>query len=729
MAPARPRVVRWAPLAFTVLFAATLLLRAGTSPLDLLRYGLYAALAVVLPGTLVYRVLRRRPHTLVEDLAMGAAVGLTLELAAWALFSVLDLRGLVWLWPLLVVVPFAALPRLRRHWVVRGYEPVPLGWSWSVAGVVSFFTAYLAMVFLDRNPVVPTSESTQQYLDLAYQLSLAGEAKHHFPLNLPQVAGEPLYYHWFAYGHMAMGSLVGHIDLPVVAMRFAIPALCALAIVLTATVAWRVSGRPYVGAVAAALFFVVGEFNFTHPVTMPFGTQATFVIWHGMSMIYSWVLVIALIAPLTDIIRGTDRRAFAVAGLLLLASSGAKASSLPVVAIALAVTAVAMLIINRRIPWGVVIAGLMTGAAQLFATAVLYRFNTYGLDVGPLQGLKPFWAGESGLIVAGVWVAFVLNMLLRYAGIVPLVWLRRGRLEPVQWFLLAGGLAGPALYLTLEQTSGGNQYFTRTGFAFGVMLSAWGYVIVYDRARLTRRQRVLLAAGTGMFALLLVGVQLAYAGPAEYTSSYSSLVPILVWALILTVIGLAAWVGWVLASLRWRGLRRKGLLVALTAILVAGAPGLIMDEYKSIQAPNGGAYTNVLMPQSRVDAARWVRDHSGPDDVLATNDHCIGYWGTLCDSRSFWLSAYAERSVLVEGWGFAPRQAVAGLAPFWNADLLALNDRAFTKPTADGLRTLHDRYGVRFLIADRRSGRESSGLVALAPKVYDNGRVAVYALN
>ena len=54
---------------------------------------------------------------------------------------------------------------------------------------------------------------------------------------------------------MAMTSLVGHIDLPVVALRLAIPALCALAIVLTAVVGWRVSGRPYVGAVAAALFF------------------------------------------------------------------------------------------------------------------------------------------------------------------------------------------------------------------------------------------------------------------------------------------------------------------------------------------------------------------------------------------------------------------------------------------------------------------------------------------
>src|SRR5690606_18064455 len=270
-------------------------------------------LAVILPGTLVYRSLRPRAMTLAEDLAMGAAVGLVLELAAWTVFSALDVRGAVWLWPAFVVVVFAAVPRLRRHWRGGDYVAVPVGWSWTVAGVVAFFTAYLAAVFIDRNPILPPSERTLQYIDLPYQLSLAGMAKHTFPPELPQVAGEPLHYHWFAYAHMAMTSMVGGIDLPVVALRFAVPGLCALAIVLTAVVGWRVSGRPYVGAVAAVLFFGVGEFNFTHPVTMPFGTQATFVIWHGISMTYSWVLLIAAIAPLAAIVasvgEGAARRA------------------------------------------------------------------------------------------------------------------------------------------------------------------------------------------------------------------------------------------------------------------------------------------------------------------------------------------------------------------------------------------------------------------------------------
>ena len=770
----RPAQVRWAPFGAAVLFGALILLRAGTSPLDLIRYAAYVSLAVVLPGTLVYRWLRARPHTLVEDLIMGAAIGLGLEVAAWAVFGALGAQSWVWLWPLLVIVPFAAVPVLRQHFRPRGYTPVPVGWSWSVAGVVCFFTAYLAIVFLNRNPILPTSENTRQYLDLAYQLSLAGDAKSHVPVGLPQVAGEPLNYHWFGYVHMAMTSLIGHIDLPVVALRLAIPALCAAAIVATAVVGWRVSGRPYVGAVAAALFFAVGEFSFTSPVQFPFGTEATFVIWHGMSMIYSWVLLIAVIAPLAEIVHRSWRRpaaaqvpparvptsegepparekdtaryrvppplgrgAYGIAALLLFASSGAKASSLPVVAVALAVTALLMVVFGRRIPWGVVAIGLVAGAAQLFAVAVLYQFHTYGTAFGPLQGLERYWydsqdrtAVQQGVVVAGVWVAFGLNMLLRTAGIVPLLASRSGRGDPVAWFLVAGGVAGPGIYLLFSQPSGGNEYFTRSGFAFSVIASAWGYGKLFERAKLGEPAKVALGIGAAVFAAILVWTQLTFATNPTGTGADASLRPILAWAALLAAIGLVVGLAWWFAGSRYPALRGRGALVALTAVLLAGAPGLIMDEDKSLAYPNGGAYAPITLPKSRVDAARFVRDHSAPDDVVATNVHCIG--GSVadgnCDSREFWLSAYSERRVLIEGWGFAPRVATTGLGPFWDQALMAENEAAFTAPTPQLLSKLRDAYHVHWLVVDHEAGLESPTLGQLAQLVYTNGRLSVYRI-
>jgi hypothetical protein len=137
------------------------------------------------------------------------------------------------------------------------------------------------------------------------------------------------------------------------------------------------------------------------------------------------------------------------------------------------------------------------------------------------------------------------------------------------------------------------------------------------------------------------------------------------------------------------------------------------------------------MPQSRIEAARWVRDHSEPNDVIATNVHCTSEKPAKpCTSAyGFWLSAYSERSVLVEGWQFDPRFADVAAPKFWNPALLSLNDKTITDPTAKRVASLHDHYHVRFLIVDRAVHREGTALPTLATLRYDNGRMAVYELH
>ena len=177
---------------------------------------------------------------------------------------------------------------------------------------------------------------------------------------------------------------------------------------------------------------------------------------------------------------------------------------------------------------------------------------------------------------------------------------------------------------------------------------------------------------------------------------------------------------------RCAGAARSSLL---TGVLVAGAPGLVMDGYKSVQAPNGGAYANVALPQSRVDAARWVRDHSAPDDVVATNVALHRLSGvTLCDSRSFWLSAYAERSVLVEGWGFAPRQARSGPDAVLGSGEAAPQRRGVHRPHGGRAGGAAGRHGVRWLVVDRVGRTGVAALGTLADLRFDNGRLAVYRL-
>ncbi|SCL22730.1 hypothetical protein [Micromonospora inyonensis] len=738
----RPVAARVAPPLVGYAVVAAVLLATGTPAVDLARFTGYALLGVLLPGTLVYRALRARPHTLVEDLAVGAAVGLVLELAAWAVCTALGVPHLLRLWPLVVVAPFLAVPRLRRHWRVTGHTPVPTGWAWSLTAVVAGFTWYLAESFLRPNPVLPTREGQAQYIDLAFQLSLAGAATHQVPPEVPQVAGEPLHYHWFGFAHLASASLVSGVDLPTVFFRLAVPALCALAAVLVAVVGWRVSGRAYVGVGAAALMFTVGEFGYENGVRQLFGTQATFIVWGSPSMTYSWVLLLPLLAALAEVVgraRGSGvppvgRGAWVLAALFLATSTGAKASSVPVALGALGFTAVVLLAVRRRVPRALLGAVGLALAAQLFATAVLFRFVSHGVTVDPFSGLRPY-VPSSGSATALVWVAvtvaFLLNLQLRLAGVLALVGVRRGRLEPVQLLLLGGALAGPAIYLLVGHPGSSNQYFVRAGFAFGVILSAWGYAEVLDRAALGGRGRAALAVGAAGLALLLTVIQLRHPATVGSGPVYGPVLPLLRWAVALAVVATVLGLLWPALVGGWTALAGRGAAVLLTGVLVAGAPGLVADAAAARRFPNGGAYAVVPMPASRVEAARWVREHSAPDDVLATNVHCRVVTDGWCDARSFWLSGYAERAVLVEGWSFAPRMVGrpgGAYAPFWDPERLSANDAAFTTPTAAGLTGLRDRYGVRWLVLDRVVTPESSALADLADLRFRNDRMSVYRI-
>jgi hypothetical protein len=383
-------------------------------------------------------------------------------------------------------------------------------------------------------------------------------------------------------------------------------------------------------------------------------------------------------------------------------------------------------------------------AAEAFAHVFIYAFATHGTVIKPFWGMYRFFPADGGVLAVGaIAIAFIGNMLLRLAGVPVLLGLRRRRLGEVEVFGVAGLAAGLGAYLLLGHLGDANQYFTRAGWMFGVIVSAWGWVLLADRAGLTgvgadsvRRSRGRWALGVGSlgFALGMVLLQLDGASTSPSRHRLDPLMPVLDWLGVLAVLAVLGALWWRVLRLLRPSLRGRGGLVLLTAVLLVGAPGLVMDGRFAQAHPNGGGYVPVPMPASRVDAARWLRDHSDPDDVLVTNAHCLYITPEgRCDSRSFWLSAYSERRVLLEGWLFAPRAAElvqrTGLGvylPFWDQALLGRNDAAISDPTADRLARLRDDYGVRWLVVDRTWGLESLSLRGFAQKVFDNGRVGIY---
>ena len=172
------------------------------------------------------------------------------------------------------------------------------------------------------------------------------------------------------------------------------------------------------------------------------------------------------------------------------------------------------------------------------------------------------------------------------------------------------------------------------------------------------------------------------------------------------------------------GIAVAGYLVARVAerrvdALRGGVPLLVVALVMGFSVPRvvavatapftGGAGSEVAVPADGIAAARWLRDHSDPADLVATNLHCRAVPAPgVCDARHFWVAAYSERHILVEGWAYtlaaldhATRLGVSlDVVPFWDPGLLAANDRAFSHPTATDLAALRDRYGVRWLVAD-----------------------------
>src|SRR5690606_11294779 len=92
------------------------------------------------------------------------------------------------------------------------------------------------------------------------------------------------------------------------------------------------------------------------------------------------------------------------------------------------------------------------------------------------------------------------------------------------------------------------------------------------------------------------------------------------------------------------------------------------------------AYNRQVQPEAdlsvsrdQISSARWIRDHSGVDDLVATNRHCTAAQGDPCDPRRFFVAAYSERQVLVEGWAYTSSwlktpEGDEGRVhrPFWN---------------------------------------------------------------
>jgi len=226
-------------VAYVVLLAVV-----DVSPADSLAYVGYELAFVLLPGVLVYTALTRVARVGVRELAVGWGVGLLLELGAFALTASAGVRGLYAVYPAVAVggaAPFVRLERPGRR------EGAPARWSWALLAASALLIGWTANALL-ATPLPSQIYSVKGYsTDLLWATSMTGEALHHWPVDIPDLAGVPLHYHYFSFLDLAAASQVTGLDPWLVVFRL-FPVVSAVVLVVQLFAAGRVvggRGRPH----------------------------------------------------------------------------------------------------------------------------------------------------------------------------------------------------------------------------------------------------------------------------------------------------------------------------------------------------------------------------------------------------------------------------------------------------------------------------------------------------
>jgi hypothetical protein len=297
--------------------------------------------------------------------------------------------------------------------------------------------------------------------------------------------------------------------------------------------------------------------------------------------------------------------------------------------------------------------------------------------------------------------------------------------------------------LAFDNESRNQLYFLRVTPLLLAVAGAWGLAIL---ARRPPRRTATLAAGSFFVTGFVFALVLERLTPSSLTAGRthapSELVVLSQTLLLLAAVALVAVTITILARSR-PSLRGVAPLVCATLVLGMGTAAstepalrlLVTPREENHVARDIGAKPTIGV--GGITAARWLRDHSDPDAIVATNSHCRIPDRRPCDHRTTWVAAFTERQILIEGWSYTSVTNAEGkkqghttpYLDYWKPRVLAANDRVFRRPTQAAVTRLHQRYGVDWLFADEREGADLAGLEKVADLRYRKGDYAVYRID
>ena len=749
------RVTRALPVLSWMLvlaLAAVLFGELGHPVTSLARLAAYWGWVVVAPGLVLHRWLRPGERSWSAEVAWGGAVGLSAELVLRPLAIVTGWSGVFWLWPLAVLVAAGAIPALRHRTFGAAPTRDDVRASVATAAATGAAVAALWIVYLRAHPV--PRQGGNYYQDLMFHLSLVRNLQLEAWPSTPQVAGVDLDYHWFADSHVASVGLATGLEPSALLFHLWLLPVIVLTSVALAALARQCTGVWWTGP--ALVWFSMACFS-TASVqdTLP-AIVGSSVIGLSPSQMFLMPLFLGALSFLVDFVRGRrDPGVWAGFALLALATSGAKPTALPLLAAGIVFTVGIEYLRTRRLDRTLLALGAASAALFVVTQGALVG-STGGSGIAllsPLRALPVYDAttGDTSGAGSGGWLmpAFDTASGAGFAVLVLLAFLLVHTAHLVGLFALAvpdlradaGAsllcgitVAAWAAFLVLDHPGVSQAYFLYTALPLAVLLTLW----LVPALRVSWRD-VGLGVGLGLVTglLIVLAASRVATGPGH---------------VLLGQVGVCAGV---VAAGVWLGMRGRrtpsaggrparlltGTAVAGVAVLAMAVPlwvSALVDEQRQVSAATSAPaeHGHVYLSAAQIAAARRLDDLAEPDDVVATNVHCLGaVRGRVCDARAFWVSALSGQRILLEGWAYTaesqsqqpPDEASYTTAPTpWPARL-DLSDRAVSEAdprTLDRLR----RQGVRWIFADRHASRVSGALDASARLTFRNDAVSIYEL-
>ena len=412
-------------------------------------------------------------------------------------------------------------------------------------------------------------------------------------------------------------------------------------VVLTAMAARRLTDRWWTGplAVVVALFAVVAD-PYAWAVMPVIDSQPLYVAWISPRRCSGWPCsprsccfssmwsgeptrtsddgpdVAAARAPL---------RLWLLIALVLFAAAGAKASLLPLLFVGLLAVVVGVAVSRRHMHRDAAIGLGLTAVGLVLAIVLLFRLTSGGLVIG-LDSLRSLpvvaliGAGRAGGVAAlalplvALLVALVLWSLM-WAGAIGLVIRRRGWATDPRMLLLLGICVGAIGAVIVFSYPGLSQvyYLKAATGVFGTLVAVGiAAVVPVRRSYGSLIGAVVVAALVGAVAVLGI----AALGPSRVPSlgrdHLSGVLPVI----LLPVVALLIVVALAYVVLRWAEPRWPVLLGAVPLLVIAVAMGFSIPNLPTIiVGPTVNPPTELPVAAEGIDAARWLRDHSDPNDL------------------------------------------------------------------------------------------------------------------